>query len=174
MRFKALLLKALPLSLLLAIEATAQLTLTSTNQASSSDDTALPSATYIIYDSTSKVLSTSTATNATRSGIFRSMVASNSSSHATAASTTSSSVTYIVGGQTSNGTALHNVTSTSSSAQATNTQPCNGHAQFCNMKFSNITMVAAHNSPFVRPNNAASNQALGVTTQLNDGIRMRK
>ncbi|KAL8822050.1 MAG: hypothetical protein Q9223_000042 [Gallowayella weberi] len=35
-----------------------------------------------------------------------------------------------------------------------------------------ITEVAAHNSPFVAPNNAAANQALGVIDQLNDGIRM--
>lgn len=32
-------------------------------------------------------------------------------------------------------------------------------------------MVVAHNSPFVKPRNAASNQVLGVETQLNDGIR---
>ncbi|KZM27901.1 phosphoric diester hydrolase [Ascochyta rabiei] len=32
-------------------------------------------------------------------------------------------------------------------------------------------MVVAHNSPFVRAHNAASNQALEVVTQLNDGIR---
>ncbi|KAL8683631.1 MAG: hypothetical protein Q9186_000404 [Xanthomendoza sp. 1 TL-2023] len=35
-----------------------------------------------------------------------------------------------------------------------------------------ITEVAAHNSPFIAPNNAAANQALGVIDQLNDGIRM--
>ncbi|EHK96348.1 hypothetical protein M7I_7936 [Glarea lozoyensis 74030] len=38
--------------------------------------------------------------------------------------------------------------------------------------YSNITEVAAHNSPFVKPGNAAANQALPVTTQLNDGIRL--
>jgi len=32
-------------------------------------------------------------------------------------------------------------------------------------------MVVAHNSPFVRPNNAASNQVYPVLTQLNNGIR---
>lgn len=32
-------------------------------------------------------------------------------------------------------------------------------------------MVVAHNSPFVREHNAASNQVLPVLTQLNDGIR---
>jgi hypothetical protein len=34
-------------------------------------------------------------------------------------------------------------------------------------------MVVAHNSPFVKEHNAASNQALPVLTQLNDGIRGR-
>lgn len=62
--------------------------------------------------------------------------------------------------------------STTSSAMPENTQPCNGYAQFCNRKFSNITYVAAHNSPFVQRNNLASNQMLPVETQLNDGIRM--
>lgn len=33
-------------------------------------------------------------------------------------------------------------------------------------------MVAAHNSPFVNPSNAAANQELAVQAQLNDGIRM--
>jgi hypothetical protein len=179
LHFKMLLSKSLPLSLLLALNAVAQVTLTGTNGASSDGGTALPTATYIIYDSTSKVLSTSTATNATIGGPFSSMAAANASSGSTTASSTSASVTYLVGGQGSSstsmsGTAMRNATSTSSSAQPTNTQPCNGHPQFCNRKFSNITMVAAHNSPFVRPENAASNQVLGVTTQLNDGIRMRK
>jgi hypothetical protein len=35
-------------------------------------------------------------------------------------------------------------------------------------------MVTAHNFAFVRKGNVASNQALGVIDQLNDGIRMRK
>jgi hypothetical protein len=61
--------------------------------------------------------------------------------------------------------------STSSAAEPTNTTPCNNYAEFCNRKYSNITMVCAHNSPFVMPGNAASNQDLPVTAQLNDGIR---
>lgn len=48
---------------------------------------------------------------------------------------------------------------------------CNGYPELCNRKYSNVTYVMAHNSPFVVPNNAASNQMLGVTKQLNDGIR---
>jgi hypothetical protein len=73
-----------------------------------------------------------------------------------------------------NGTASSNATasSTSSSAQPTNTTPCNGYPELCSRKYSNITMVAAHNSPFVLPGNAAANQALAVTTQLDDGIRL--
>lgn len=165
--------------LLLALEAAAQVTLTGTNQVSSNTATALPTATYIIYDSTSSVLSTLKPTNASTSGLSTSIAASNGSSGTTATSTTSASVTYLTGrlqwSSTSiNGTALHNATSTSSSVQPINTQPCNGHPEFCSRKFSNITMVAAHNSPFVRPNNAASNQVLDVTTQLSDGIRMRE
>lgn len=63
---------------------------------------------------------------------------------------------------------------TSSAAAPTNTQPCNGYTELCARKFSNVTEVCAHNSPFDVKNNAASNQDFGVATQLNDGIRMRK
>ena len=70
---------------------------------------------------------------------------------------------------TSNSTAS---STSSSSAAPTNTQPCNNHPEFCERKYSNITYVAAHNSPFVNPSNAASNQLLSVIDQLNDGIRM--
>lgn len=52
-------------------------------------------------------------------------------------------------------------------------QACNGYPEFCNRRFSNVTMVVAHNSPNVVPHNAASNQAVGVQAQLNDGIRGR-
>ncbi|CAM1500681.1 Fc.00g098430.m01.CDS01 [Cosmosporella sp. VM-42] len=62
-------------------------------------------------------------------------------------------------------------TRTSTTAQPTNTQPCNNHIELCKRKYSNVTFVAAHNSPFVRPGNSGSNQELDVKTQLNDGIR---
>lgn len=71
-----------------------------------------------------------------------------------------------------NGTRNSTATSTSTSAQPTNTTPCNNYPQFCERKYGNITEVAAHNSPFIKPGNAAANQALPVTTQLNDGIRL--
>jgi hypothetical protein len=57
-------------------------------------------------------------------------------------------------------------------ARPSNTQPCNNYVEFCNRKYSNITEVAAHNSPFTRQNNAARNQEYPVTQQLNDGIRV--
>ncbi|KAK0277237.1 hypothetical protein LTR91_000303 [Friedmanniomyces endolithicus] len=66
-----------------------------------------------------------------------------------------------------------NATATTSSAPLpSNTLPCNNHPEFCNRKYSNITEVCAHNSAFDIKNNAASNQALSISDQLNDGIRM--
>ncbi|KAF1839203.1 PLC-like phosphodiesterase [Decorospora gaudefroyi] len=57
-------------------------------------------------------------------------------------------------------------------ALPSNTQPCNNYPEFCNRKYSNITEVTAHNSPFTRQNNLARNQIYGVTQQLDDGVRM--
>ncbi|KAA8571508.1 hypothetical protein MFRU_026g01140 [Monilinia fructicola] len=71
-----------------------------------------------------------------------------------------------------NGTSNSTATSTSSSAVATNTTPCNNYVEFCDRSYGNITEVSAHNSPFVRSGNAAANQQLGVTAQLDDGIRL--
>lgn len=64
-----------------------------------------------------------------------------------------------------------NSTQSTTTARPTNTQPCNNHVEFCTRKYSNISCVGAHNSPFVRPGNSGSNQQLDVTAQLNDGIR---
>ncbi|KXL43395.1 hypothetical protein M433DRAFT_145174 [Acidomyces richmondensis BFW] len=64
------------------------------------------------------------------------------------------------------------ISSTSSAAQPVNTVPCNNYPEFCTRKYSNITEVCAHNSAFVVKDNAASNQMLSITDQLNDGIRM--
>ncbi|EFQ96692.1 hypothetical protein MGYG_08616 [Nannizzia gypsea CBS 118893] len=94
--------------------------------------------------------------------------------------TTSDSYTLLVGSHTTstvtaNETTLSGnatATETSREPQPTNTRPCNGYAEFCARSYGNITQVVAHNSPFVRPGNIASNQELDVVTQLNDGIRM--
>lgn len=95
----------------------------------------------------------------------------------TASNTTSSnSVTVLGGTQTLNGTANATMTASASasSSPVVNTQPCNGYPEFCARNYSNITVVAAHNSPFVQSGSVAANQALEVEDQLNDGIRMCK
>ncbi|KAL1955986.1 hypothetical protein VTO42DRAFT_7886 [Malbranchea cinnamomea] len=85
-------------------------------------------------------------------------------SQATSTLTSSANDTTITGNATR--------TATETAAVPTNTRPCNGYPELCERKYSNITEVAAHNSPFVRQGSIASNQELDVTTQLNDGIRM--
>ncbi|KAJ9602363.1 hypothetical protein H2200_013218 [Cladophialophora chaetospira] len=124
--------------------------------------------------------STDYATISDLSSIFATSngTATSISSHRGNETTSSPTQTLLVGSARTttslNGTAATNGTasSTSTSAQPTNTVPCNGHPALCNRKFSNITHVGAHNSPFVRPGNIAANQELDVETQLNDGIRM--
>ncbi|CAI7653149.1 unnamed protein product [Penicillium crustosum] len=134
---------------------------------------ALPSGTYqdlsttiTLSDGDKSIIASTTQHNGT-------MTASNQ----TAVTTTSDSLTLLVGGggttvignNSMNATAT--ATGTATSTPVVNTRPCNNYPEFCARKYSNITMVAAHNSPFVRKNNIAANQVLDVTTQLNDGIR---
>lgn len=91
--------------------------------------------------------------------------------------TTTGTVTYLTGSitVTTTGTFTGNFSTTSSSTStaptATNTQPCNNYVELCQRRYSNITNVGTHNSPFVKEGNAAANQQLDVTTQLNDGVR---
>ncbi|KAL8950959.1 MAG: hypothetical protein Q9222_003049, partial [Ikaeria aurantiellina] len=47
---------------------------------------------------------------------------------------------------------------------------CNGHAELCSRKYSDITFLAAHDSPFVG-SSLADNQDISVTAQLDSGIR---
>lgn len=151
-------------------------TVTSINEAD------FPTGTYLSYDSTITVPTTKNNVlgDPTPTGDDPPAETGNSTAVHT---TTSASVTLLVGGQGTttlsggNATATGNATSTSSASATplpTNTRPCNGYPEFCSRNYSNITMVAAHNSPFVMERNWAANQALDVTTQLNDGIRMCK
>jgi hypothetical protein len=84
-------------------------------------------------------------------------------------------VTYLTGSISSSSTASDNNTSTSTSttapAQPTNTRPCNNYPELCARKYSNITQIGCHNSPFVRAGSAAANQQYPVLAQLNDGVR---
>ncbi|KAA1468038.1 PLC-like phosphodiesterase [Dentipellis sp. KUC8613] len=49
---------------------------------------------------------------------------------------------------------------------------CNGHPEFCDKSYGNVTYVGAHDSYAVGVNNLATNQDYNITQQLNDGIRM--
>jgi hypothetical protein len=86
-------------------------------------------------------------------------------------STTTQDVTAIVGLSPSTDSENATASATTARPRPTNTRPCNGYTEFCQRRFSNISMVVAHNSPFVKPHNAASNQEYPVLNQLNDGIR---
>lgn len=55
-------------------------------------------------------------------------------------------------------------------AQSTTT--CNGYTEFCDRKYSNVSIVGAHNSYGVQAGSVAANQNYTVETQLNNGIRM--
>jgi hypothetical protein len=82
-------------------------------------------------------------------------------------STSTGSLVAITGAGSSSATAP----TSSRPRPTTNTRPCNGHVELCNRKLSNVSMVVAHNSPFVVPHNAASNQVYPVLNQLEDGVR---
>ena len=134
---------------------------------------------------TSEIVSTITSGSSTRRttlgsttifGLSTTTMVGNATANSTTASSTTSFQLILQGSARStsavNGTGNSTATSTSSSAQPTNTTPCNNYPEFCSRKYGNITEVSAHNSPFVKSGNAAANQALPVTTQLNDGIRL--
>jgi hypothetical protein len=137
---------------------------------------ALPSGTYQEVSTTITLGDGETSIVASPTHYNGTMTASNQ----TVFTTTSDSLTFLVGGgrtsvignNSMNATAT--ATSTSTKEPVVNTRPCNDYPEFCTRKYSNITMIAAHNSPFVRPNNLGANQALDVTQQLNDGVRMCK
>ena len=97
-----------------------------------------------------------------------------SSTNINNSTSTSPTQTLLVGGTaTSSGNSTGGTgSSTTSAVLPENTVPCNGYPEFCTRSYSNITHVAAHNSPFTQPNNLASNQDLPVLSQLNDGVRM--
>ncbi|KAL8674972.1 MAG: hypothetical protein Q9168_000676 [Polycauliona sp. 1 TL-2023] len=136
----------------------------------------LPTGEQVSYQSLN---STRTLYTTSLSGRIEVLATTVSNASATSSSVSSSSSATLLQGSNqptpaANATLTGNSTSTSTSTseQPTNTQPCNNYPEFCDRKYSNITQVAAHNSPFVAPSNAASNQALGVVHQLDDGIRM--
>ncbi|KAL2872151.1 PLC-like phosphodiesterase [Aspergillus lucknowensis] len=140
------------------------------------DGATVPTGEYITYTTTSYLTDQGSVVGSTAIEVTgtpgSNMIAANATT-----TTTSDTITVLMGGQTTiTGNATNNATQTSaptpSSTPVVNTQPCNGYTEFCNRKYSNITMVAAHNSPFVMKGNVAANQALDVLYQLDDGVRM--
>ncbi|GAA5970538.1 hypothetical protein JCM11641_007345 [Rhodosporidiobolus odoratus] len=49
---------------------------------------------------------------------------------------------------------------------------CNGYAELCDRKYSEVSIIGAHNSYGVSAGSIAANQNYTVETQLNNGIRM--
>ena len=142
-----------------------------------SDSAQLPTGDYQTYSSTITLSSDGGITSATVTGSGSAMATESSTGNGTYTTTTSDSLTVLVGGMQTSviGNASANATSSagaSSTSTPINTQPCNNYPEFCTRKYSNITMVAAHNSPFVKQGNVAANQVLDVESQLGDGIRM--
>ena len=106
------------------------------------------------------------------SSSFASLSVSHNASTTAIQSSTTKDVIGITGvAPTASGNATTTTATAARPRPTQNTTPCNGYPEFCSRRLSNISMVVAHNSPFVVPHNAASNQVLGVVTQLNDGIR---
>lgn len=184
-----MLLLSLPTSLLLVLEAyaqTSEITLSGSHTVKSILNLGgdlVPTGSSVTYYTDN---STSTIPTGSHSGSLLLLASTFASANGSAVSTiapssTSQSLTILQGSAGSSSTAALNGTvngnstagSTSPTSPApTNTQPCNNYPEFCSRKYSNITYVAAHNSPFVAPNNVAANQEYGVISQLSDGIRM--
>lgn len=142
---------------------------TATASVDATGEPPVPTGSYITYSTTMTISNSSNAIYTTTA--VGNMTLNSTASNNTA-STTTNPITRLVGGSGATGNSSSTSSAASTSTPVINTQPCNGYPEFCSRSYSNITMVAAHNSPFVRPGNAASNQALDVTTQLDDGIRM--
>jgi len=64
------------------------------------------------------------------------------------------------------------VTQVAASAVKRQATTCNGHPEFCNRSYGNITYVGTHDSYAVGTNNLATNQDYNITQQLNDGARL--
>ncbi|TKA75510.1 hypothetical protein B0A49_05423 [Cryomyces minteri] len=172
-------------SLSLSSASNGAIVLSGTN--SFTDDNILPTGsrvTYVSYGSQRTISSTASnpaatsASNATASGTASTTSSPRGTTQAVAllAGSVGLITQSIINGTVTLGA---NTTAASASASASsttstvlNTQPCNNYPELCERKYSNITEVCAHNSPFVKAGNAASNQNLPVLNQLNDGIRM--
>ncbi|RAK87090.1 tat pathway signal sequence [Aspergillus costaricaensis CBS 115574] len=124
---------------------------------------AVPTGSYLSYTTTITVGDSVSQTTFTTTTAANTTISTNGTTTATTTTDTNVVVT---------GTRNSSSTATSTATTPANSQPCNGYTEFCSRQYSNITMVTAHNSPFVKKNNIAANQMYKVKTQLEDGVRM--
>lgn len=128
--------------------------------------------TVVYFDGSSLETSVIDATNIGESHSNSSATSSISSASSTSQSTSTSTGSLLGITGAAKPTDISNTTATASSRpQSSNSRRCNGYVELCDRKLSNVSMVVAHNSPFVVPHNAASNQVYPVINQLQDGIR---
>lgn len=123
--------------------------------------TALPTGSGITYPGDNTIILISTSSTSLTNSSIATLPATN------ATQTTSTTTSTSVGTSTLVGTA----TRANATATVVSGVECNGYTEFCNRKYSNVTYVVAHNSPFHIAGNAASNQQYDVGTQLDDGVR---
>jgi len=160
-------LASVALSGLLALAAHAQSTSTLVFSTNTAPSASVPTGSYASY------ASQITLTGATTSSPYaNATTARNGTVTASSQSTSTSNSVILVGSARSSASSNGTASQTSTAVAPVNTQPCNGYPEFCSRKYSNITQVCAHNSAFVKPGNAASNQDYSIISQLNDGIRM--
>jgi hypothetical protein len=149
------------------VTGTATTETTETSESATLTENATPTGSYLTYASQE-------TQDVSRFGTVSSLASSMAGNFSqSSVSTTSDSRTVLVG-SAATGTNSGNFSTAASSAATptvTNTRPCNNYAEFCNRKYSNITEIGCHNSPFVTTNNVAANQLYDVTAQLNDGVR---
>ncbi|KAI1284005.1 PLC-like phosphodiesterase [Xylaria sp. FL0933] len=126
-----------------------------------------------LYESYTSQQTQDTASPASFSDATGFFITDNSTQSSTTKATTSTdTVTLLTGSARTTTTLSGNFSTTvTPTPSSTNTQPCNNYVEFCTRKYSNITEVACHNSPFLTPNNIAANQQYDVTQQLDDGVR---
>ncbi|RAL13046.1 PLC-like phosphodiesterase [Aspergillus homomorphus CBS 101889] len=126
----------------------------------------VPTGSYLSYTTTITLAKNESISTTSTATTWSNFTNANDTGTATSLTTTTDTAVQL------SGTRVVTSSSTVTATTGTNTQACNGYMEFCERKYSNITMVTAHNSPFVKKNNLAANQAYTVRTQLNDGVRM--
>ncbi|KAI0892275.1 PLC-like phosphodiesterase [Annulohypoxylon nitens] len=141
---------------------------TITDSTATSAEATTPTGTYESFSSQITL-----GTDLGTTGSIATSIGTDNVTRSTISSSSSDTVTFLTGSAVTTTTLAGNFSSSTTSAvpTVTNTQPCNNYAEFCTRKYSNITNVACHNSPFITPNNLAANQQYDVTAQLNDGVR---